>query len=51
MTKENSNNSKGTSMTVPYIVIFLCLVTYSFSGPPILYLLYGSIPYIIKKLK
>ena len=36
--------------TVYYIMGGLCFLTYFLDGPPILYLIYLTIPFIVKKL-
>ena len=52
--KEYEKRKKEKNRTIRLVVYFgvvpMTLINYYFKGPPILYLLFGLIPYILRKI-
>ena len=48
--KIERNKNRKKNISIYTIVILLCVFNSINSGPPILYIIFGFIPYIIKKL-
>ena len=48
--KIERNKNRKKNISIYTVVILFCFINSILSGPPILYIIFGFIPYIIKKL-
>ena len=48
--KIERNKNRKKNISIYTVVILFCFINSILNGPPILYIIFGFIPYIIKKL-